>query len=177
MVRRYLWLLTAAAVGAGAFAAVGAAANGNGTMCVLNTQLRPGNEVRPAGSSDPVDSTAKGHAQIKVRNDGTLEYKVFILNKAGERFSAGHIHAAPAGQNAGVWQDLFVPPAPATDARHIRQRGEIPARADSPATPQDESFAALCENPAGFYVNYHTVANPDRGLPGDPAGAVRGQLG
>ena len=170
MVRRYLWLLTAAVVGAGAFTAVGAAAaNGNGTMCVLNTQLRPGNEFRPVGTTDPVDSTAKGHAQIKVRNDGTLEYKVFILNKARERFVAGHIHDAPAGQNSGVWQNLFVPPAPATDARQIRQRGEIPARADNPATPQDESFAALCENPAGFYVNYHTLA--------DPGGAVRGQLG
>ena len=125
----------------------------NGTACVLNTQLRPENET------PPTTSEAKGHAQIKVRNDGTLEYKVFILNKAGETFRAGHIHRAPEGVPGPIVLPLFT--GPTTTARHIRQRGEVPVSA---------AFAeALCEHPEQYYVNYHTTAFP--------GGAIRGQLG
>jgi hypothetical protein len=124
----------------------------NGTACVLNTQLRPENETPPTASE------AKGHAQIKLRNDGTLEYDVFILNKAGETFVAGHIHRAPEGTPGPVVLPLFT--GPATTEDHIRQRGEVMV---------SETFAqALCEHPEQYYVNYHTVAYP--------GGAIRGQL-
>ena len=159
-------LVVLALVGSLALAASAAAGpNGsdNGTMCVQNTQLRPENEFRLPGTTDPVTSTAKGHAQIKVRNDGTIEYKIFILNKAGEEFRAGHIHEAPAGANGPVRVTLF---EGSTTDKQIRLRGEIPA---SDATSANFAPADVCNNPAGHYVNFHTVA--------DPQGAVRGQLG
>jgi len=124
----------------------------NGVMCVQNTQLRPENEVPPTASE------AKGHTQIKIRNDGTLEYKTFILNKAGETFVAGHIHRAPEGVNGPVIVPLFG--GPPTNAEHIRQRGEVPVAAPLAAD--------ICNNPSNYYVNYHTTRYP--------GGAIRGQL-
>jgi hypothetical protein len=127
--------------------------SGGGVSCVLNTQLRPENEV-PTSTS-----TATGHAQIKVRNDGSVEWKVFILNPDGETFRAGHIHRAPAGTPGGVVIPLFS--STGVSDRQIHDRGETP--------PGHALAAELCDNASAFYVNYHTANNP--------AGALRGQLG
>ena len=156
-------LATGSALVAATAAGGGPNGSDNGTMCVQNTQLRPGNEIR-TGAADPVTSTAKGHAQIKVRNDGTIEYKVFILNKGGETFRFGHIHEGAATENGPV--RVFLLEGPNTSARHIRVRGELPA---SETTSANFAPADVCDNPAGHYVNFHTTD--------DPMGAVRGQLG
>ena len=156
-------LAAVASLALAASAVAGPNGSDNGTMCVVNTQLRPENEVRPPGTTDPVTSTAKGHAQIKVRNDGTIEYKVFILNKAGEEFRAGHIHEAPAAANGPVRVGLF---QGSTTDKQIRLRGELPA---SQTTSTNFAPADICTDPEGHYVNFHTFD--------DPQGAVRGQLG
>ena len=128
---------------------------GQGVMCVLHARLAATNET--TGST----STAKGHTQIKVRNDGTIEFKTQILNRANETFIAGHIHQAPVGVAGPIVVPLFVSPSPATNARHIRQSGL--------ATPNaGTTGAALCQNPSAYYVNYHTTAFA--------GGAIRGQL-
>jgi hypothetical protein len=143
-----------------ALAAVGPAGAGpgggdQGTMCVHNTRLVAANET--TGST----STARGHAQIKVRSDGTIEWKVVILNRGGETFTAGHIHLGPAGVAGGVVLPLHT--SGATTARHIRDRGES-------STPTSMTLgAAICATPSAYYVNYHTTAFP--------GGAIRGQLG
>ena len=83
---RRLILGVAAACAIVALTASGAPAkNGNGVMCVLHAKLRATSET--TGST----STAKGHTQIKVRANGTIEFKTHILNKNGETFVAGHI--------------------------------------------------------------------------------------
>jgi len=124
-------------------------------MCVLHAKLAAKNET--TGST----STAKGHTQIKVGNDGTIEFKTQILNRGNETFVAGHIHQAPAGTAGAIVVPLFVSPTPPTNARHIRQRGV--------ATPNaGTTGAALCQNPSAYYVNYHTTAFT--------GGAIRGQL-
>ena len=145
-----------AACAAVALTASGAPAkNGNGVMCVLQANLGAKNET--TGST----STAKGHTLIKVRRDGTIEFKTHILNKNGETFVAGHIHRAPVGVAGPVVVPLFVLPAPPTTARHIKQGGV--------ATPNAGTTGAdLCSNPSAYYVNYHTTAFP--------GGAIRGQL-
>ena len=131
------------------------AKNGNGVMCVLQANLSAKSET--TGST----STAKGHTLIKVRSDGTIEFKTHILNKNGETFVAGHIHRAPVGVAGPVVVPLFVSPSPPTTARHIKQGGV--------ATPNAGTTGAdLCSNPSGYYVNYHTTAFP--------GGAIRGQL-
>jgi CHRD domain len=131
------------------------AKSGGGTMCVLHAKLSANNET--TGST----STAKGHTLVKVRNDGTIQFKTQIHNGGHETFVAGHVHQAPAGVAGPVVVPLFVPPAPATSARHIKQRGT--------ATPNAGTTGAdMCQNPSAYYVNYHTTAFP--------GGAIRGQL-
>jgi hypothetical protein len=132
------------------------AQNGQGAMCVLHAKLTAANET--TGST----STAKGHSLIRVRNDGTIEFKTKILNKDHETFVAGHVHEAPVGVAGAIVVPLFVSPTPATSARHIEQGGI--------ATPNAGTTGAdLCANPSAYYVNYHTTAFP--------GGAIRGQLG
>jgi hypothetical protein len=134
---------------------VAQAKSGRGTMCVLHAKLSAENET--TGST----STAKGHTLIKVRNDGTIEFKTTILNKNGETFVAGHIHRAPVGVAGDIVVPLFVAPTPPTSARHIKQSGVA-----TPIAPT--TGVGLCQNPSAYYVNYHTTAFP--------GGAIRGQL-
>jgi hypothetical protein len=152
---RRLILGVAAARAIVALTASGAPAkNGNGVMCVLHAKLTATSET--TGST----STAKGHTQIKVRADGTIEFKTHILNKSGERFVAGHIHQAPVGVAGPIVVPLFGSPT-GTTARHIKQSGV--------ATPNAGTTGAdLCTNPSAYYVNYHTTAFT--------GGAIRGQL-
>jgi hypothetical protein len=154
--RRLIISFVIACVAAVTAAGTAPAKNGKGTMCVLHAKLSAKNET--TGST----STAKGHTLIKVRTDGTIEFKTKINNKNHETFTAGHIHQAPVGVAGPIVVPLFM--GPATSARHIKQRGQ--------ATPNPGTTgAALCQNPSAYYVNYHTA------LPGGfPAGAIRGQL-
>jgi|SRR5215210_361467 len=153
--RRLILCLVAAGAVAAPTASVAPAKSGQGVMCVLHANLSAANET--TGST----STAKGHTLIKVRNDGTIEFKTHINNKGAESFFAGHIHQAPAGSAGGIVVPLFVPPEAATSARQIKQSGV--------ATPNaGTTGAALCQNPSAYYVNYHT--------PAFPGGAIRGQL-
>jgi hypothetical protein len=153
--RRLIFCLAVAGAAAVLVANVAPAKSGLGTMCVLHAKLTAKNET--TGST----STAKGHTQIKVRDDGTIEFKTHILNQNQETFTAGHIHEAPVGVAGSIVVPLFIAPAPPTSARHIKQSGV--------ATPNAGTTGAdLCENPGAYYVNYHTTAFP--------GGAIRGQL-
>src|SRR3954451_22129822 len=153
--RRLIFCLVAACTVAAPTASVAPAKSAQGVMCVLHAKLTATSET--TGST----STAKGQSLIKVRNDGTIEFKTQINNKNGETFVAGHIHQAPAGVAGPVVVPLFVAPAAATSARQIKQSGV--------ATPNaGTTGAALCQNPSAYYVNYHTTAFP--------GGAIRGQL-
>ena len=141
-----------AALTVGAPVAAGSNGSDEATACVFTTQLRAENEVPTS------NSTAFGYSQIKVRNDGTIEYKTLIVNPENETFFAGHIHVAPAGSPGPIVQSLFFP-GPNSD-RLIMDSGSV----SNPALGE-----AICANPSAYYVNYHTTAHQ--------SGAVRGQLG
>ena len=153
--RRLIFCLAAACVAVALTTSAAPAKNRHGTICVLHAKLAAKNET--TGST----SVAKGHTDIKVRTDGTIEFKTKILNKAHETFVAGHIHQAPIGVPGPIVVPLFVAPSPPTSARQIKQHGV--------ATPNaGTTGAALCANPSAYYVNYHTTAFT--------GGAIRGQL-
>ena len=134
-------------------AASPASAQHGGVMCVMNTQLRAASET--TGST----STARGHVQVKVWNDGTITYKTRITNPNHETFVAGHVHQAPVGVAGPIVVPLFG--GPATTQAHIKLGGV--------ATPNaGVTGAALCQNPGAYYANFHTTAFP--------GGAIRGQL-
>ena len=153
--RRLLFCLVAACIVAALAASAAPAKNGNGVMCVLHAKLAAKNET-PATTS-----TAKGHTLIKVRTDGTIEFRTQIKNRNHETFVAGHVHQAAVGVAGPIVVPLFVAPSPSTSARHIKQSGV--------ATPNAGTTGAdLCADPSAYYVNYHTTAFP--------GGAIRGQL-
>ena len=153
--RRLIFSLVAVCAAAVLTGSAATAKNGKGVMCVLHAKLTAKSET--TGST----SVAKGHVTIKVRRDGTIEFKTKILNRNHETFVAGHVHLAPVGVAGPVVVPLFVSPSPPTSARQIKQRGV--------ATPNaGTTGAALCQNPSAYYVNYHTTAFP--------GGAIRGQL-
>ena len=153
--RRLIFSLVAVCAAVVLTGSAATAKNGKGVMCVLHAKLAAKNET--TGST----STAKGHTLIKVRQDGTIEFKTQILNRNHETFVAGHIHQAPVGVAGPIVVPLFVAPTPSTSARHIKQSGV--------ATPSaGTTGAALCANPSAYYVNYHTTAFT--------GGAIRGQL-
>jgi hypothetical protein len=146
-------ICVAAACLVAATAAGAATAKNGGVMCVLSTQLNAKNET--TGST----STATGHAQIKVWNDGTITFKTQIFNPSHETFVAGHIHLGPVGVAGAIVVPLFG--GPPTTSGHIKQ--------SVVATPNaGTTGAAICQNPSAYYVNYHTTAFL--------GGAIRGQL-
>src|SRR5436309_8532919 len=142
---RRLILGVAAACAIVALTASGAPAkNGNGVMCVLHARLTATNET--TGST----STAKGHTQIKVRANGTIEFKTHILNQNGETFVAGHIHQAPVGVAGPIVVPLFVAPTAPTNSRHITQ-------SDVTRPNTGKTGDTLSTGPSASYVHYHTT--------------------
>jgi CHRD domain-containing protein len=137
-------------------AGTASAKNGKGTLCVLHAKLTAKNET--TGST----STAKGFTLIKVRKDGTIQFKTTIKNKSHETFILGHIHQAPVGVAGPIVVPLFM--GPPTTARHIKQSGV----ATPNPTPPTATGTQLCQTPSSYYVNYHTTVFG--------AGAIRGQL-
>ncbi|HEX7337061.1 MAG TPA: CHRD domain-containing protein [Gemmatimonadales bacterium] len=123
---------------------------------VFNTQLRAENEPNAASSSE-----SKGHAQVVVQPDGTVEFMLFLNNKGNETFTRAHIHKAPEGSNGPIHWDLHeAPDAPFADD-HATLRGVARPRAAA-------NVADLVANPSQYYVNVHSVSVP--------GGVVRGQL-
>ena len=124
---------------------------------VFNTQLRSELEV-PACASE-----SKGHAQIKVLEDGTIESQVFLNNKGAESVRFGHIHHLNPGAQTGpvIW---WLSSPIGTDLnlldRHIdiRQQGAFVANAHF--ADHAAGLAELLANPADFYVNFHSDLCP-----------------
>jgi CHRD domain len=153
---RKLIAVLALAVAVALLAAAPSPANTASARCTAFAVLKPGNEVRPPDTTDPVESRARGAALVRV-NGTRLSFTVVIFNPARETFTAGHIHIGARGVNGPVVVPLF---AGSSSRLVFTQSDALEIRADT--------AAAICANPAGYYVNYHTTQ--------DPEGAVRGQL-
>lgn len=132
-------------------------ASGSVPVAVFNTQLRSDLEV-PVSTSE-----SKGHAQVKVLRDGTIQSQVMINNKGGESIRFGHIHHLNPGQPTGpvIWW-LSSPVGTDLDItdRHvdIRQQGIFVANAHFGS--HDEALAELLADPSSFYVNFHSDVFP-----------------
>src|SRR5947199_10438712 len=111
--RRLILMLVAACVAVVLTGSAAPAKKGRGTVCVLHATLTAKSET--TGST----SVAKGHTTIKVRRDGTIEFKTKILNRSHEPFIAGHVHLAPVGVAGPIVVPLYGPPSPAISARQF----------------------------------------------------------
>jgi hypothetical protein len=130
--------------------------NGHAAV-VFNTQLRAENEPNAASSSE-----SKGHTQVTIQSNGTIEFTIMLNNKDDETFTRAHIHKAPAGSNGPIHWDFHEPPddSPFTGS-HPSIRGVARPRAGA-------SVSDLLANPEMYYVNVHSARFP--------GGVVRGQL-
>jgi CHRD domain-containing protein len=126
---------------------------------VFNVQLASENEPNGASTSE-----SKGHAQVKIYDDGTIEFSFTINNKSGETYTRAHIHKAPAGVNGGIHWDFLEAgnPVASISDQPTQLRGIARRRATG------DLAAAILANPSGYYVNVHSTAFL--------GGAVRGQL-
>ena len=124
---------------------------------VFNTQMRSDLEV-PLSTSD-----SKGHAQIKILADGTIESMVIINNVGDESVRFGHIHHLNPGSQTGpvIWWlsnpvgvDLNL-----TD-RHLEFRQQGIFSSNAHFTSHAAALAELLRDPASFYVNFHSDAFP-----------------
>jgi CHRD domain len=129
---------------------------------VFNVTLLAENE--PQGSN----STSKGHAQVKVYDDGTIEFSFTINNKHPETYTRAHIHKAPAGVNGGIHWDFLEPNRTDPDDPISDQPTQLRGVAVPRTGPGVAIVADLLANPSGYYVNVHSTDNL--------GGAVRGQL-
>jgi len=125
---------------------------------VFNVRLLAENEPNGASSSE-----SKGHAQVMVLQDGTIEFTFTVNNKSSETYTRAHIHKAAAGVNGPIHWDFLEAgnPVASISDQPSQLRGVARARAAA-------VLADLLANPAGYYVNVHSTAFP--------GGAVRGQL-
>ena len=125
---------------------------------VFNVQMQADQEPNGASTSE-----SKGHAQIKIYADGTMEFTFTINNKSDETLTRAHIHKAAAGSNGPIHWDFLEAGNPVANVtgQPAQLRGVARARAAA-------VLADLLANPSNYYVNVHSTAFP--------GGAVRGQI-
>jgi hypothetical protein len=124
---------------------------------VFNTQMRSDIEV-PACASE-----SRGHAQIKILADGTIESTAILNNSGDESVRFGHIHHLAAGDQTGpiIW---WLTSPVGTDLnltdRHIEVRQEGIFVTNPHFATAQLALAELLAEPGSFYVNFHSDLCP-----------------
>jgi hypothetical protein len=124
---------------------------------VFNTQMRSELEF-PLSTSD-----SKGHAQIKVLADGTIQSVVIINNKGDENVFFGHIHHLTPGQPTGPviwWLTNPVGTRLNLTDRHLEFRQEGIFSSNAHFASHEEALDELLSDPGSFYVNFHSTLFP-----------------
>lgn len=142
-------------------------------VVVFTAQLSAANEVPPITGAE---ANARGDVQITFNlsrdssNNITSATPSFTVNLSnfpnGARWTLAHIHRGASGVAGGVVVNTELSPANAITLTN----GSISNHqfTNLPAITDTALINDIINNPAGFYFNVHTEANP--------TGAVRGQL-
>ena len=143
------------------------------TTITFNSTLRPANEVPPVSNAE---ASGSGTAVITfnlTRNtsgaiqSGTVDFRFDLTGfPAGTTIRAAHIHPAAAGANGPVLIDTTLTAAQALALTN--GGGSWEARGVTGANIDAANLQAIIDNPANFYFNVHSTANP--------GGVARGQL-
>lgn len=128
--------------------------NGSPGAAQLFAVLLGGNEVSEAGDANAGDPDGSGGATVLIR-DTTLCYAFLVTGL--ERPTLAHIHEGAAGINGPLVVIFKLP-----------ETGNPGATSGCVLDVDATLLNNIRQNPAGFYVNVHSVAYP--------GGAVRGQL-
>jgi hypothetical protein len=124
---------------------------------VFNTQMRSDLEVPACGS------TSKGHAQVKILEDGTIEAMAIINNKGNESVRFGHIHHLNPGAATGPiiwWLTSPIGVDLNLTERHLDIRQDGAFVGNPHFATAELALAALLSDPSSFYVNFHSDVCP-----------------
>ena len=131
--------------------------------------LSPANEVPPVTNGD---AGASGTATITFNltrdasgaiSSGTVDFNVSLSGfPAGSALTSAHIHPGASGANGSVLISTTI-----TSGEVTFPAGSGTLNKTGIALTADQANAIIA-NPAGYYFNVHTAANP--------GGAARGQL-
>lgn len=126
-----------------------------GQLTPLDTTVRYAGELRGTNQAPSVTTNAVGSFFLTLEPNDLMTYEIHTGGLVSPTLA--HIHEAPAGVAGGV-RVTFASAASAFAGDRLRGQIQVdPARA-----------ALIRANPAGFYVNVHSTANP--------GGEIRGQL-
>jgi hypothetical protein len=139
------------------------------SVSTFRSVLLPANEV-PAITGAEANGSGTANLTFNVTRDSagtitaaTLDVTVSVTGfPAGTALTGAHVHPGVAGVNGGIVVSFGLAPGEVTFATGS---GSFSRAAVTVTADQASSILA---NPAGFYVNIHTAANP--------GGVARGQL-
>jgi hypothetical protein len=175
--KRLMIGVMALAVGVTAVRCGGSSNNNNPTgpsttgPIVFSATLSAANEVPPITNAD---QNARGTATLTMNvprdsagvpsGAGKVNFSVQLSGfPAGTPIVAGHIHVGAAGTNGGTVVNTGLSAAAPT----LLGDGTTNTSFNDRDVSQADAVA-IYNNPAGYYVNFHSVLNP--------GGAVRGQM-
>ena len=151
----------------------GPTAPDDANVVVFTADLRASNEVPPITGAE---ANARGDVRITFTltrdssNNITGATPSFVVNLSnfpnGSRWTLAHIHEGGAGIAGGVRVNTGLTPGNAV----ILTNGSVSNQqfTNLPMITDTTLINNIIDNPAGFYFNAHSEANPN--------GAVRGQL-
>jgi hypothetical protein len=126
-----------------------------GQLTPLDTTITWAGELRGSNEFPPVSSTAVGAFFITLDRSNLMTFDINTGTLVSP--TAAHIHTGAVGASGGVRVGLGANAAAFTGNR-LRGQVQVP----------EADATAFRANPAAFYVNVHTTANP--------GGEIRGQL-
>ena len=142
---------------------------GTQTTTTFTVPLSPANEVPAIANADAAASGTAVIALTVTKDDSgditsaSANIQISVTGfPAGTVVTDAHIHAGPAGTNAGVAVNAGLSSG---ELALTNGSGSITKNGISVSS---DRAAAILSNPAGHYFNVHTALNPD--------GAIRGQL-
>jgi CHRD domain len=137
----------------------------------FTAQLSAANEVPPVTNADAngrglatITFTVMRNASGAVTGGGTATFSVQVTGfPPGTVVRAARIHSGVAGQTGMIFLDTGL--TPMTGITLADGTGTLTF--NNVAVTMDQA-TRIVANPSGFYLNLHTIVNPD--------GAIRGQL-
>jgi len=139
------------------------------TNPTFTAQISPANENPPITNAESVVTGNASITMVTTKDAGgniTAASVTFVVNitnlPAGSTVNIAHIHEAPAGTNGSIVVSTGL------TAGEVTVTNGVASFTKANVTVPPEIAQRILNNPAGFYFNVHSTANP--------GGVARGQL-
>lgn len=109
--------------------------------------------------SPPCPSDSRGHAHLKINQNGTIDSDVQIGNRGNESVRFGHIHHLNTGAATGPiiwWLTSPIGVDLNLTAKHLAFSQQAVFTTNTHYASHAAALAALLTSPEQFYVNFHS---------------------